>query len=228
MRWNSIRAGFEDSGLVVMRRGACLRPVRCRAVWSLERRPQPLGHSVAGRHRGDQEVLIDSGTYSYMDPEWRGAFRGSSAHNTVRIDGRDQGTPPVHFAGRRSRKCRCLSLPATLQRDRAVAVCRYQGFSHTRTVEFMNGNEFDIVDQIEGPAGEHFIEQFWHFASSPSELAAGTWSIGDLAEFTAEGGELEEGWRSRCFGSKEAAPVIVVRRRTTLPITLHARLRLKL
>ena len=26
---------------------------------------------------GNQEVLIDSGTYSYMDPEWRSYFRGS-------------------------------------------------------------------------------------------------------------------------------------------------------
>ena len=67
---------------------------------------------------GDHEVLIDSGTYSYMDPEWRELFRGSSAHNTIRIDGLDQAIPTVHFAGRRSRKCRCLSLPATL---RAIA-----------------------------------------------------------------------------------------------------------
>jgi hypothetical protein len=91
----------------------------------------------------------------------------------------------------------------------------------------LNGNEFEIVDQIEGPAGEHDIEQFWHFAQSPRETVPGTWSIGDIAEFTADGGKLEDGWRSRCFGSKDAAPVIVVRRTTVLPVTLRARLVLK-
>ncbi len=85
-----------------------------------------------------------------------------------------------------------------------------------------------IVDHIEGPEGEHLIEQFWHFATIPSDRTAGTWIVGDIAEFTAENGVLEQGWRSRCFGTKESAPVIVVRRRATLPIILRARLRLVL
>jgi hypothetical protein len=92
----------------------------------------------------------------------------------------------------------------------------------------VNGNEFVITDLIEGPAGEHEIEQFWHFALSPIELTAGRWNIGDIAKFTAEDGMLEEGWRSRCFGSKEASPVIVVRRRARFPIKLHAQLQIGL
>ena len=36
-------------------------------------------------------VLIDPGTYVYFkEPRWRAYFRGTSAHNTVRIDGQDQ------------------------------------------------------------------------------------------------------------------------------------------
>jgi hypothetical protein len=176
---------------------------------------------------GDQEVLIDSGTYSYMDLEWRGVFRGSSGHSTVRIDGLDQGTSAGPFRWAQKPEVSLLEFVSDAGRVRAGALCRYQGFSHARRVEFLNGNEFEIFDQIEGPAGEHLIEQFWHFAQSPSETAPGTWSIGDIAEFIAEGGELQEGWRSRCFGTKEAAPVIVVRRRARLPITLRAQLRLK-
>ncbi len=174
---------------------------------------------------GDDEVLIDSGTYSYMDPEWRDAFRGSSAHNTIRIDGCDQGTTSGPFRWAQKPEVELREFVGQPDRDRAVAVCRYRGFSHTRTIEF-DGIEFNIVDQVEGPEGEHSVEQFWHFAVNPTEQAPGSWSIGDIAEFNADGGQLEEGWRSRCFGSKEAAPVIVVRRRCTLPVTLDARLRL--
>ena len=218
---------FEVSGIVVMRCGAV-----CALFDAGPFGPGSAGHSHSDTlslvvTRGDQEVLIDSGTYSYMDPEWRSAFRGSSAHNTIRIDGRDQGTSAGPFRWAQKPEVSLFDFASDAARDRAVALCRYQGFSHARTVEFSNGNEFEIVDQIEGPAGEHDIEQFWHFAQSPRETVPGTWSIGDIAEFTADGGKLEDGWRSRCFGSKDAAPVIVVRRTTVLPVTLRARLVLK-
>ena len=219
---------FEDSGIVVMRRGAV-----CALFDAGPFGPWGAGHSHSDTlslvvNSGGQEVLIDSGTYSYMDPEWRGAFRGSSAHNTIRIDARDQGTPAGPFRWAQKPEVSLLEFVSDAGRDRAVALCRYQGFSHARTVEFLNGNEFEIVDQIDGPAGEHEIEQLWHFALSPTELTPGTWSIGDIAEFTVDGGKLEDGWRSRCFGSKEVISVVAVRRRTTLPIALRARLKLNL
>src|SRR6185295_2959480 len=40
---------------------------------------------------GGLEFLVDTGTYAYhTQPEWRQYFRGTAAHNTVRIDGEDQ------------------------------------------------------------------------------------------------------------------------------------------
>ncbi len=217
---------FQDSGVVVM------RSQKVSALFDAGPfGPLSGGHShsdtlslvVANGHR---EVLIDSGTYSYMDPEWRELFRGSSAHNTIRIDGHDQAVPVGPFRWVQKPDVKLLEFISSEGNDRAVAVCRYLGFSHQRTVRFTNGSEFEIIDELDGPAGEHDIEQFWHFGASPRESTAGTWHIGDVAEFSVEGGSLEEGWRSRCFGSKEAAPVIVVRRRTTLPVKLRAELRL--
>lgn len=121
---------FEDSGIVAMRRGQVC------AVFDAG----PFGPWGAGRSDsdtlslvvsgGDREVLIDSGTYSYMDPEWREAFRRSSAHGAVRIDSFDQGTPDGPFCWAQKPEVSGLEFARNPERDRAVAVCRYQGFAH--------------------------------------------------------------------------------------------------
>ena len=218
---------FKDTGIVVFRRGRAL------ALFDAG----PFGSGSGGHSHsdtlsvvasvGDQELLIDSGTFSYMDPEWRTIFRGSSAHNTVRIDGRDQGIAGGPFRWAQKPEVKLLEFSSDATKAYAVGICCFQGFSHRRSVEFAD-DVLSIVDQIEGRGGEHDIEQFWHFATEPREISPGTWAIGEVAEFTAEGGIVEPSWRSRCFGSKEPAWTAAVRRRSTLPLTLHARIRMRL
>ncbi len=217
---------FRDAGIVVMRRGSI-----CTLFDAGPFGPGSAGHSHSDSLSlvvtvGDCEVLIDSGTYSYMDREWRGYFRGSSAHNTVRIDGHDQAVTSGPFRWTAKPEVRLLAFDSNADQDHAVATCSYQGFTQTRTVDFIN-NELTVIDEIDGPAGEHDIEQFWHFALEPRPIGENTWAIGNIAEFGVEGGVVEESWRSRCFGSKEPAWVIVARRRATLPGTITARLKLK-
>jgi len=214
-----------DAGIVVMRRGPTV------ALFDVG----PFGPGGAGHSHsdtlsldvsvGDREVLIDSGTYSYMDPEWRAYFRGSAAHNTIGIDGIDQAVAAGPFRWAQKPEVKLDSATGT-GAGCVAGTCSYQGFTHTRKVEF-GDSEFSITDEIAGPAGEHDIEQFWHFALEPRQLSHGTWAVGDIAEFTADGGVVEPAWRSRCFGSKEPAWVIAVRRRATLPLNLRARLRLR-
>ena len=65
--------------------------------------PEAGGHSHSDAlslivRQGDQELLIDPGTYAYVgDAHLRNWFRGSAAHNTIRIGGRDQATPAGPF-----------------------------------------------------------------------------------------------------------------------------------
>jgi len=67
-----------------------------------------------------------------------------------------------------------------------------------------------IVDQIEGPAGEHEIEQFWHL---PSEDHSIRFHFMSAAEQTSA-------WRSRIYGQREEAVVLRVHRKSALPVTL--------
>lgn len=47
---------------------------------------------------GGSPILIDPGTYAYhADKKWRSYFRSTAAHNTVRIDGRDQSLMSGNF-----------------------------------------------------------------------------------------------------------------------------------
>jgi hypothetical protein len=214
---------FTDSGLVVFRRGevSALFDAGPFGPWG-------AGHSHADTlslvvSRGGDEVLIDPGTYTYMDAEWRDAFRGTAAHNTVRIDGQDQAVSAGPFRWTDKPEVQLLDFSTTPDEDRAVAVCRYRGFTHQRTVIFRKGNEFDILDELEGPPGEHLIEQFWHVGAEVQQTTPDVWRIGQAAELMVEGGQCEQGWRSRVFGSKEAASVVVARRRTALPASLRSR-----
>src|SRR5271169_25867 len=136
---------FQNSGIVVMRRG------KVRALFDAG----PFGPGSGGHSHsdtlslvvsaGEHKVLIDPGTFSYMDPEWRQLFRGSSAHNTIRIDSQDQGIADGPFRWSQKPEVSLLEFAGTPYRARAVAICRYRGFSHQRTVEFLNGGEFEIV-----------------------------------------------------------------------------------
>jgi heparinase II/III-like protein len=57
---------------------------------------------------GGEEFFVDPGTFAYhTEAEWRAYFRGTSAHNTVRIDGIDQSEPGGNFMWLRKARATC-------------------------------------------------------------------------------------------------------------------------
>ncbi len=156
---------------------------------------------------GDEEILIDPGTYTYIaEPHMREWFRGSAAHNTIRVDGLDQATPAGPFRWRDPPVCEAVSLNE--------GICRYRGITHRRTIALEN-HRLTIEDQLEGPAGEHLVEQFWH----PGEAMNG-FRIGKRSEISIDPTfEIvqEQGWRSRAFGEKSRSPYLRAHRRCTFP-----------
>ncbi len=85
---------FRDTGIAVMAHGSTQIVIDAGPF-----APGSGGHSHADTlsvtiRRGDEEILIDPGTYTYtLDRQARDRFRGTGAHNTVRVDILDQADP---------------------------------------------------------------------------------------------------------------------------------------
>lgn len=188
--------------------------------------PWASGHSHSDTlsvlvRTGVEEILIDAGTFTYMG-DARDWFRGSSAHNTIRIDGRDQAEPASAFGWTGQPQVRIRVWTTSETRDYLDAECRYAGFAHRRRILLIKPDLLLIVDDIDGPAGEHSLEQFWHSGAAVAALSANCFRLGTRSVLFLDGkGELEEGgengWRSPAFGRRSPAPVIRVLRRAALP-----------
>jgi Heparinase II/III-like protein/Heparinase II/III N-terminus len=199
---------FRESGLAVM-----TGPAGCAIVDGGGFGPGRAGHSHSDSlslivSTASGPVLADSGTFTYVgDPRERNAFRGSAAHNTIRVDGLDQAIPVGPFRWDNPPQVRVVSWSAGERQDEVLAECRYTAITHRRLVRFLNPDLLLVVDRIDGPSGEHDIEQFWHLAN---EQARAYLHLGSAVEpFACE--------HSFVFGAKQPAQCLVVKRKTTLP-----------
>ncbi len=147
---------------------------------------------------GNREILIDPGTYTYIaDPERRNAFRGSAAHSTVRIGGRDQAIPAGPFRWSGKPAVEIAQWASSGERDFLDASCCYAGYTHRRRVLFdKTGAVLIVLDTVLGPAWE----QFWHLGSAE-----------DAARFSFSAPvEQIAAWRSRALCSEEPATALRV------------------
>jgi hypothetical protein len=226
--WLTGSQQFADAGVAVMRCGDISVYVDSGAFGD-----KRAGHSHSDTlsvlaRAGAEEVLIDPGTYLYVGASGeRERFRGTAAHNTVRIDGRDQGIPAGPFEWREKPEVETVSWETGPEEDRLEALCRYAGFIHRRTVVFRKPGRLEITDRVEGPAGEHRIEQFWHAGAAVAELQKERFQIGSRARLQVDDGLVtqievggEIGWWSPAFGAKLEAHVVRGTAVAKLPLTL--------
>lgn len=207
---------FADSGMVVMQSG----DVHC-IVDAGSFGPFRAGHSHADAlslvaRKGDRELLIDPGTFTYSDSYWRDLFRGTAAHNTVVLNGLNQADPAGSFGWR--------NLPEVTLRQWSPnfldADCRYRGWVHRRRVLFAPPELLFILDEIGGDQindDRIDAEQFWHPGGPVRMITPSCFQIGEAGTILFAPGdapaEVREGWRSKVFGSKQPAPVIVCKGR---------------
>jgi len=120
---------------------------------------------------GGREMLIDPGTYSYHCPmHWREYFRGTSAHNTVRIDGKEQSVSGGRFLWLKHANARVTEHTLSDNSDRLTAI--HDGYTRLRKpvqcsrewVYSRTTRCLTVTDSISGKQ-YHTLEMFWHFGA---------------------------------------------------------------
>lgn len=232
------RTAFPEGGYYLL--GARFgQPDEVRAVVDCA----PLGYLSIAAHghadalamvlsAGGQPLLIDPGTYAYHTQKvWRDYFRGTFAHNTVRVDGLDQSVIGGNFLWLNKANSTCESFD--VQGDRQAFQGQHDGYMrladpvrHQRVIVFDSAlNQFTVVDTLDC-TGAHTIEICWHFSDSCTvtrngeDVTAATSSVSLTMAMPA--GELTPtmlrgqvnppaGWISKSFDVKEPTTTVVWR-----------------
>jgi hypothetical protein len=128
---------------------------------------------------GGQEFLIDPGTFCYYSsPQWRSYFRGTSAHNTLRIDRQDQSVSGGLFLWETVANSQAANIR---ENEEFVEVegCHdgYQRLedpvSHRRSVRLLQKSQSLVITDNVGCCKKHKVELFFHFAKNCEIRQAG-------------------------------------------------------
>jgi len=187
---------------------------------------------------GGQRLLIDPGTFCYIsDGQNRGLFRGTGAHNTLRVDGLDQAVPEGPFAWSSIPNVKAEAWLNGETFDFFVG--SHDGYRrlpdpvlHRRSVFHVKGG-FWIVRDVAGGRGSHRLESFWHFAPEIEvEEEAGVFLVGSSAadndaepigiallfdHKSAWKTETTQAFVSPAYGATQQAPAIKASVTATLP-----------
>ncbi len=206
----------------------------------------PLGYlSIAAHGHADalslslsckgNEFLVDPGTFAYhTQKRWRDYFRGTSAHNTVRVDGQDQSVIGGNFMWVHQARAWCESwVPGDGNNSFVGAHDGYKRLSdpvlHRREVSVDRSNRLIRVIDSLVCRGSHQVELFWHFAeschvslndgtvlakSSGVEITLAFSGLACDIELFQGDEDLPLGWISRRFDEK--TPIYSIRRRATI------------
>ncbi|HEY7655482.1 MAG TPA: alginate lyase family protein [Burkholderiales bacterium] len=179
---------------------------------------------------GGREILVDPGTYAYhRQSRWRRHFRGTGAHNTVRVDGVDQSQPGGNFVWLRKANAGCSLWRPSAERD--VFEGWHDGYLrlpdpvlHRRRITLEKPERRVVIEDSLQMSGTHAIELFFH-CSEPClvDPAPGGYRItredhallltlpqAEGAAVNVHRGSLTPiaGWVSRRFDDRQPAPTI--------------------
>lgn len=117
---------------------------------------------------GGNPIFIDPGTYAYHScEEWRNYFRGTAAHNTIRIDKENQSVIEGPFLWGKKAKAHIENWKFTEKYD--IVRGYHDGYTrlkdsviHKREIFFDKAKGVFVIKDFVTAKDKHFIEQFFH------------------------------------------------------------------
>lgn len=103
---------------------------------------------------GNQRLLVDPGLYAYEPSAVTDYFQGTSAHNTVMVDGKNQHKGPAEL------------MSYAEGSDFATATGAhelYEGVTHSRSVSYVDKKTIVVIDNLVSES-DHTYTQLFHFA----------------------------------------------------------------
>lgn len=215
---------FEWAGQIVSRSGW-----DADAHWSFfDVGPWGIGHQHQDKlHLSvsafGQDFLVDAGRLYYKQDEWRKWIRGTTAHNTLLIDGYEQNPDVKEVDAPLAEGS--YAIEDGFDYARSSYTAGYDGLeaeaTHHRALMYIRGLAWIVVDRVESDRKRR-VEALWHFhpevdvelreMSSIGRHAAGTvivqpiggWN-GNARTVKGEGPPDIQGWYSREYNQKAPA-----------------------
>jgi hypothetical protein len=215
----------------------------------------PLGYRANATHGhadalsftlsvGGREFLVDPGTYAYhMQEAWRRYFRGTAAHNALRVDGLDQSVPGGRFRWLRKVRAGCSLWLSSPEKDSFEGW--HDGYmrledpvKHRRLIELDKRARRVLIEDSLEMGEEHDVELFFHcselcrvdpssdgFVISQDKVCLSI-KLPPTGLSRLYQGNLSPmlGWRSRAFDTRVPAPTIVWQARLAGPTLLRTEL----
>ncbi len=219
----------------------------------------PLGYTSIAAHGhadalsftlsvGGREFLIDPGTYAYhTQGVWRHYFRGTSAHNTLRVDGADQSEQGGNFMWTRHARAACSLWLSSTEKDSFEGW--HDGYrrledpvTHRRLIQLDKEARHLVVEDALEMAAVHDIEIFFHCAEAcvVQETREGYVLARDgisvrlrlppngATELLRASMAPMAGWVSRAFDQRVPTHTIVWRARLGAPALLRTAIQIEL
>ncbi|MDX1984774.1 MAG: alginate lyase family protein [Bryobacteraceae bacterium] len=168
-------------------------------------------------------LVVDPGRYTYDesgDVNWRVLFRGTSHHNTVTVDGRNQTRYEFH---KRKFKIRGPEPEYRLTGFggdfvSGMAASHEYDVVHHREIRLMEGRYFVITDRLQSPSRHQYALHFHLSAAAQGNTtirhARGRARIDSphlVMELQQKSGircSVEPGWVSQVYGTRQPAPIV--------------------